>query len=83
MVLGILADTQIPFTPCQMMALKKAFKGVQLILHAGPLGNLKILDQLSNIAPTQAVCGNADTFWVTRYWKQGSHKLFLLSILDF
>jgi putative phosphoesterase len=84
MVLGILADTQIPFTPCQMMALKKAFKGVQLILHAGPLGNLKILDQLSNIAPTQAVCGNAENsiirseLFIRQSWTLGKVKLGLI-----
>lgn len=37
-----------------------AFAGVQLILHAGDVGGDEILDELSIIAPVQAVFGNTD-----------------------
>ena len=37
-----------------------AFSGVELILHAGDVGNDEILDELGAIAPTLAVLGNTD-----------------------
>jgi uncharacterized protein len=37
-----------------------AFKGVDLILHAGDVGPDEILDELSAIAPVHAVRGNTD-----------------------
>ena len=60
-----------------MAALKKAFKGVDHILHAGPVGDLRVLEQLSKIAPTKAVCGNAENsivrseLYVRQAWKVG------------
>jgi len=37
-----------------------AFSGVELILHAGDVGDDEILDELGAIAPTFAVFGNTD-----------------------
>lgn len=37
-----------------------AFRGVELILHAGDVGGDEILDELSIIAPVHAVYGNTD-----------------------
>ena len=37
------------------------FQGVDLLLHAGDVGKLTVLDQLSTIAPVVAVHGNDDT----------------------
>lgn len=37
-----------------------AFSGVELILHAGDVGDDEILDELGAIAPTLAVFGNTD-----------------------
>lgn len=37
-----------------------AFDGVQQILHAGDVGEDRILDELEEIAPVHAVCGNVD-----------------------
>lgn len=42
-----------------------AFDGVQQILHAGDIGEERILDELEEIAPVQAVSGNVD-FGVTK-----------------
>jgi hypothetical protein len=42
-------------------ALFDALTGVDLILHAGDVGELWVLDQLSQIAPVVAVHGNDDT----------------------
>jgi putative phosphoesterase len=39
----------------------EAFKGVELILHAGDVGGDDILDELALIAPVEAVYGNTDT----------------------
>jgi putative phosphoesterase len=78
MVFGVLADTQAVLTQPQIQALKKAFKGVDYILHAGPVGDLRVLEQLSKIAPTRGVCGNAENsivrseLYVRQAWKLGS-----------
>jgi putative phosphoesterase len=77
LVFGVLADTQGILSHDQIHALRKAFKGVDAILHAGPVGDLRVLDQLFKIAPTKAVCGNAESsivrseLYVRVAWKQG------------
>lgn len=64
-----------------MAALKKAFKGVDGILHAGPVGEMPVLEQLKKIAPTKAVCGNAENsivrseLPVTLVWRSGAFIL--------
>ena len=37
-----------------------AFKGADMILHAGDVGNSSIIDELQKIAPVTAVRGNMD-----------------------
>lgn len=54
--LGILADTHGYFHP----ALPRDLEGVDLILHAGDVGDLAILDGLEAVAPVKAVWGNID-----------------------
>jgi putative phosphoesterase len=39
-----------------------AFEGVDLILHAGDIGDLDIIAELETIAPVHAVHGNTDDF---------------------
>lgn len=56
MTLGILSDTHGWFHP----NLVTYFKDVDLILHAGDLGSIDILDALSALAPVRAVYGNVD-----------------------
>jgi uncharacterized protein len=76
-IFGVLADTQGVLTPPQILTLKKAFKGVDYILHAGPVGDLRVLEQLGKIAPTRAVCGNAESaivrseLYVRQAWRVG------------
>ena len=59
--IGVIADTHLPtrarFIPAQVFEL---FAGVQLILHAGDLVDQSVLDELSAIAPVEAVAGNMD-----------------------
>ena len=56
MTLGILSDTHGYFHP----RLPEVLGDVDLILHAGDLGNEAILDRLEGLAPTRAVWGNVD-----------------------
>lgn len=56
MIIGILSDTHGYFHP----ALPRILKDVDLILHAGDLGNEAILNDLEALAPTYAVWGNID-----------------------
>lgn len=40
----------------------RAFEGVDLILHAGDIGDLDIITELETLAPVHAVQGNTDDF---------------------
>ncbi len=60
--LGLVSDTHMPercaaFPP----ALFDALHGVDILLHAGDVGELWVLDKLSEIAPIVAVHGNDET----------------------
>ena len=56
---GLISDTHYPLR-CEQLppALFEIFEGVDLLLHAGDVGELEVLDQLSQIAPVVAVHGN-------------------------
>lgn len=54
--IGILSDTHGYFHP----VLVDDLEGVDLILHAGDVGDLGILDGLGAVAPVKAVWGNID-----------------------
>ena len=56
MLLGVVSDTHGYLNPRVLELLQ----GVELILHAGDIGDVGIIDQLSNIAPVSAVRGNND-----------------------
>ncbi|SHK34995.1 metallophosphoesterase family protein [Rhodothermus profundi] len=56
MILGILSDTHGFFHP----ALPEAFADVDLILHAGDVGSIDVLERLKTLAPVHAVYGNID-----------------------
>jgi putative phosphoesterase len=60
--LGLISDTHMP-ERCEALpaALPTIFRDVDLILHAGDVGKLWVLDRLSSIAPVIAVHGNDDT----------------------
>jgi uncharacterized protein len=60
--IGLVSDTHMP-ERCLALppALFEAFAGVDLLLHAGDVGELWVLDRLSAIAPIVAVHGNDDT----------------------
>jgi putative phosphoesterase len=55
-VVGIISDTHGLLLPTAT----KALKDVDLIIHAGDIGNTHVLDELELIAPVVAVRGNMD-----------------------
>ncbi|HEY3111716.1 MAG TPA: YfcE family phosphodiesterase [Chloroflexota bacterium] len=61
-VLGLVSDTHIP-QRCDALpaGLFEALRGVDLLLHAGDVGELWVLDRLGAIAPVVAVHGNDDS----------------------
>lgn len=74
--LGILSDTHGYFHP----ALVDDLEGVDLILHAGDVGNLGILDGLEAVAPVKAVWGNVDGPDIRR--RLSEHERFAVDGLD-
>jgi putative phosphoesterase len=55
--IGLISDTHGLLRPEALRALR----GSDLIIHAGDVGNLKILEALEGLAPVVAVRGNMDT----------------------
>ncbi len=61
MKIGVISDTHVPALAGSLpRAVFEIFKGVDLILHAGDIVELSVLDQLGTIAPVEAVAGNMD-----------------------
>jgi putative phosphoesterase len=61
MRVGVISDTHVPTAAHSLPAvIFEAFKGVDLILHAGDIVTLSVLDELRTIAPVEAVAGNMD-----------------------
>lgn len=60
--IGVLSDTHIPHAAPRLPdEIYKAFKGVDMILHAGDFVDISVLDELKKLAETKGVCGNMDT----------------------
>ncbi|NOT21595.1 MAG: metallophosphoesterase family protein [Nitrospiraceae bacterium] len=58
MRIGIITDTHGLFDP----AVRRYFKNVDHILHAGDIGNRSVIEQLEQSAPVTAVSGNVDNY---------------------
>jgi hypothetical protein len=56
--IGVIAGTHGLFDP----AIRRHFRGVDHILHAGDIGDRSVIEQLEQIAPVTAVSGNVDGF---------------------
>jgi putative phosphoesterase len=56
MKIGLISDTHGLWHP----RIAEIFAGVEMILHAGDVGNMAILERLECIAPVYAVRGNCD-----------------------
>ncbi len=58
---GIITDTHIPHRIDRLPPrVFDVFRGVDRILHAGDINSSRVLDQLAQLAPVDAVAGNAD-----------------------
>lgn len=59
--IGIISDTHVPSRARRVPdATLRHFEDVELIVHAGDLSTLAVLDQLSAYAPVEAVQGNVE-----------------------
>ena len=59
--IGVISDTHIPQrAPRVPDAALRHFEDVELILHAGDLSSLAVLDQLASYAPVEAIQGNVE-----------------------
>jgi len=60
-LVGLISDTHIP-SRAKAIPNKvfEIFNRVNLILHAGDLTQLSVIDELQQLAPVLAVCGNMD-----------------------
>lgn len=58
---GVISDTHVPaIVPVLPPVIFELFKNVDLILHAGDITDLSVLEELRAIAPVEAVAGNMD-----------------------
>jgi uncharacterized protein len=55
-LIGVIADTHGLFDP----AIRRHFRHVDHIFHAGDIGKRSVIEQLEQIAPVTAVSGNVD-----------------------
>ena len=61
MKIGVISDTHIPHAASKLPdAIYSAFKDADLILHAGDLIEMPVLNELNKLAKTEAVYGNMD-----------------------
>lgn len=61
MKIGVITDTHIPDKYHQLSPrIKEALAGVDLILHCGDIVEPRILEELGEIAPVEAIAGNHD-----------------------
>ena len=59
--IGVISDTHMPPTDEELCRrIEERFSGVDLILHAGDIVTLRVLDWLETIAPVRAAIGNND-----------------------
>lgn len=64
MLIGVLSDTHIPERADEIPEpVFQTFNGVDMILHAGDLVSLEVMEQLEEIAPTHCVQGNMDRYY--------------------
>lgn len=62
MKIGVISDTHVPDRQREIpTAILQGLQGVDMIIHAGDLTSIRVLQQLEEIAPVQAVCGNMDS----------------------
>lgn len=65
-IIGIISDTHGYLSP----KVHQIFKEVDLIFHAGDIGDEFIIPELNSIAPVTAVCGNTDYGLFRRHFNE-------------
>lgn len=61
MLIGLISDTHIPDRAKEIpQKVIETFNDVDLILHAGDLTSMEVIEKLEEIAPTMAIQGNMD-----------------------
>lgn len=60
--IGIISDTHLKATQTKLLpeTVLETFQDVDLILHAGDVNDVWVLEQLQELAPVRAVLGNTD-----------------------
>jgi putative phosphoesterase len=59
--IGLISDTHVPDRAREVpKQVYRIFENVDYIVHAGDLVNLSVIDELEQLAPVLAVCGNMD-----------------------
>lgn len=64
--IGVISDTHVPEYQAVPEAVWDHFAGVELIIHAGDLSRLSVINELETIAPVAAVQGNIEEEAVVR-----------------
>ena len=59
--IGVISDTHIPHFKKIPESVWEHFTGVEMIIHAGDLSILRVINELETIAPVVAVQGNIET----------------------
>ena len=63
MRVGLITDTHIPDIASVVPSeVAQVFQGVELILHAGDIYDISVIDELEQIAPVLAALGDDDAF---------------------
>jgi uncharacterized protein len=76
--IGLISDTHVPKRAmCIPKRVFEIFANVDYIIHAGDLMDLSVVDDLEQVAPVLAVCGNMDSIDVVNAFpKLNSMKVF-------
>ena len=63
MRIGLVSDTHVPVAAKEVPPeVAEAFRGVDLILHAGDIYDVSVLEELERVAPVLAALGDDDSY---------------------
>lgn len=83
MRIGLISDTHIPEAREELWPqVFEAFAGVDCILHAGDLHELRVIDELELVAPVYAARGNGEDGWGGREVQPEHERLRRVWILE-